>query len=121
MTFATPISMRAGQRSTQPTNSTTGAVSIAARSVCCSAHVFGAASAITNSTSTLITMPTARQRSEQPGGEHTDQGGLDRLDDVDRQVDRVQVPLEVLDDAQDPSARLGSFCASAGPALGSSG
>ena len=123
MMLATPMSARAGRRSTQPANSTIGAVSIAARSVCCSAHVFGAASAITNSTSTFNTMPIATPRgTEQAGGEHTDEGRLDRLDDVDRQVDRVEVALEVLDDAQHPPAAPWAGSARARPhASGSCG
>ena len=59
ITLATPMRARAGMRSTQPANSTMGAVNNAARSVCCNAQVFGAASAITNSTRTFNTMPIA--------------------------------------------------------------
>ena len=58
--FAAPISARAGTRSVLPINSISGAVSNAARSVCCRAQVFGAASAITKSTRTFNKMPITR-------------------------------------------------------------
>ena len=107
ITLATPMSARATSRSDRPTNCTSGAVRMAARSVCWSAQVFGAASATTNTTTTLTTMPmTTPGRAEQAGGEDAGERGLHGLDDVDGQVDRVEVALEVVDDRQHPVGAL---------------
>ena len=82
------------------------AVTIAACSLCRTAHVFGIASVNTNSTTTLSTKPSDRApRAEQAAEQERAQRRRRRLQDVDGEQDRVEELLRLLDQAlQRPSA-----------------
>ena len=58
ITLVTVMSTSAIHRNVRPMSTMSGAVASAARSVCCRAHVFGAASAMMNTTTTLISVAT---------------------------------------------------------------
>ena len=104
ITLVRPMSSRATSRNGAPDERARSAPSSsAARSVCCSAHVFGAASATTNTTTTLTTVAMATPHPPNTRTATTPvSDGLHGLRHEHHQEQRVEVALEVVDDLAHP-------------------